>query len=103
MFEHKKKEKSIIKAKRFGVKQLSMPSQRVAKVEIMKPSMIEEFSKVNELPQATMKLNKMLYYRISLKYPCTLKSMHGNNNTIELEDQEESVGKELILCHEIHQ
>ncbi|KAI5649093.1 hypothetical protein M9H77_35098 [Catharanthus roseus] len=40
------------KAKRYGEKQLSVSPQGVAKVETLKPSMIEEFSKVNELPQA---------------------------------------------------
>ncbi|KAI5666909.1 hypothetical protein M9H77_16762 [Catharanthus roseus] len=45
-------EKSIIKPKRCGEEQLSIPPQGVTKVETLKPSMIEEFPTVNELPQA---------------------------------------------------
>ncbi|KAI5651021.1 hypothetical protein M9H77_37026 [Catharanthus roseus] len=49
IFDQKKKTKSIIKVKRCGKKQLFMPSQRVAKVENVKPSMLKEFLEINEL------------------------------------------------------
>ncbi|KAI5649298.1 hypothetical protein M9H77_35303 [Catharanthus roseus] len=36
----------------------------------------------------------------SLKHPCTLTLMLGRTHIMELEDQEASIGKELILSHE---
>ncbi|KAI5654066.1 hypothetical protein M9H77_31253 [Catharanthus roseus] len=48
------------------------------------------------------KLNSfaLIFYRISLEHPCTWTSMLGRNHTMEFEEQEEIVGKELSLCHE---
>ncbi|KAI5650468.1 hypothetical protein M9H77_36473 [Catharanthus roseus] len=98
MFEHEKNKKSIMKAKRCEEKQLSMPSQGVVMVETLKPSMSEEFPKVNELPQARIKVERvilhetklyssaLILYRISLKHLCTLTSMLVRNHTMELED-----------------
>ncbi|KAI5681324.1 hypothetical protein M9H77_02551 [Catharanthus roseus] len=59
-----KKAKSIITAKRCGEKQLSVSPERVTKVETLKPSMIDGFSKVNELPQVTMEVEESVVLHV---------------------------------------
>ncbi|KAI5648877.1 hypothetical protein M9H77_34882 [Catharanthus roseus] len=56
---------------------------------------IDHFLKETKLNSFALVLD-----RISLEHPCTLSSMHESNHTMELEDQEESLGKELILRYE---
>ncbi|KAI5653105.1 hypothetical protein M9H77_30292 [Catharanthus roseus] len=48
------------------------------------------------------KLNSfaLIFYRIFLEHPGTWTSMLGKNHTMQFEEQEEIVGKELSLCHE---
>ncbi|KAI5677754.1 hypothetical protein M9H77_08704 [Catharanthus roseus] len=64
IFYQEKKAKSIMKTKRCEDKQIFKPPQRVTKVETLKPSIIEEFSKVDELPQATIEVEETIVLHV---------------------------------------
>ncbi|KAI5668779.1 hypothetical protein M9H77_18632 [Catharanthus roseus] len=80
-------------------KQLSMPSQRVAKVGTLKPSMIEEFSKVNELPQAQEVVEESIVIHLVEETSNEDSCDNMNEKCIEKQEseKEEQRGKEIVL------
>ncbi|KAI5676533.1 hypothetical protein M9H77_07483 [Catharanthus roseus] len=101
-----KKEKSTMKAKICGEKQLFMPSQRVAKVEIMKPSKIEEFSKVNELPQATIEVEKSATTHVkedisNVEHFDFMRDKNIEIESIEIEEEDGVEEKERLMSENL--
>ncbi|KAI5664561.1 hypothetical protein M9H77_23884 [Catharanthus roseus] len=80
-------------------KQLFMQSQKVAKVGTLKPSMIEEFSKVNELPQAQEVVEESIVIHVVEKTSNEGSCDNMNEKGIEKQEseKEEQRGKEIVL------
>ncbi|KAI5664554.1 hypothetical protein M9H77_23877 [Catharanthus roseus] len=81
------------------IKQLSMPPQRVAKVGTLKPSMIEEFSKVNELPQAQEVVEESIVIQDVEETSNEDSCDNMNEKSIEKHEseKEEQRGEEIVL------
>ncbi|KAI5672514.1 hypothetical protein M9H77_12878 [Catharanthus roseus] len=73
-----------------------MPSQRVAKVEIMKLSAIEEFSKVNELPQVTIEVEESVVLHVKEEISNEDSCDNMNEKSIEKEKCNELKEKERV-------
>ncbi|KAI5671351.1 hypothetical protein M9H77_11715 [Catharanthus roseus] len=82
---------------------MDLPPQRVSNVEIMKPSMIEEFSTVNKLPQAQEVVEESIVIHVveetSNEDPCDCmneKSI-GKEECNEFKEKERGEEKEILV------
>ncbi|KAI5677014.1 hypothetical protein M9H77_07964 [Catharanthus roseus] len=78
-----------------------MPSQRVVKVE-MKPSMNEEFSKVNELPQDTIEVEESVVLHVmeeisNVQHCDLMRNKNMEKESIEIEEKERVEEKEILV------
>ncbi|KAI5658020.1 hypothetical protein M9H77_26813 [Catharanthus roseus] len=78
----------------YGDRQLSMPSQGVAKVEPFTPSMVDEFQRIKELPQA--KTEKSLETHIEKEISNEDSSDNMNEKSIEKEECFETKEKDKV-------
>ncbi|KAI5682213.1 hypothetical protein M9H77_03441 [Catharanthus roseus] len=74
----------------------------VAKVEIMKPSLIEEFSKVNELPQATIEVEKSAVQHVkeeisNVEHCDFMRDQNIEKESIEIKEKERAEEKEKLV------
>ncbi|KAI5653322.1 hypothetical protein M9H77_30509 [Catharanthus roseus] len=79
-----------------------MPSQRFVNVEIMKPSMIEEFSKVNELPQATIEVEECVVLHVkeeisNVEHCDVMGDTNLEKDNIEIKEKERVENKERLV------
>ncbi|KAI5672638.1 hypothetical protein M9H77_13002 [Catharanthus roseus] len=86
IFEHEKKEKSLMKAKECDSAQLSNPSQGVAKVGPLTPSIIEEAPKVKELPHAKLEIEESLETHVEKEISNEDSCDNINEKNIEKEE-----------------
>ncbi|KAI5681174.1 hypothetical protein M9H77_02401 [Catharanthus roseus] len=68
-------------------------SQKVAKVEIMKPSMIEEFPKVNELPQARIEVEEIVVLNVkeeisNVEHCGLMRDKNIDKDSVEIEKKD---------------
>ncbi|KAI5652986.1 hypothetical protein M9H77_30173 [Catharanthus roseus] len=83
-------------------KQFFKPPQRVAKVEIKKRSTIEEFSKVNELPQATIEVEESVVLHVkeeitNVEYCDLMRDKNTEKGSIKVKEEESVEENERLV------
>ncbi|KAI5653104.1 hypothetical protein M9H77_30291 [Catharanthus roseus] len=101
-FDQEKKEKSITNAQRFEGKQFFKPPQGLVKLETLKPSMVEESSKVNELPQATIEVEESVILHIkeeisNVEHCDLMRDKNIEKESIEIKDKERLEHQERLV------
>ncbi|KAI5676478.1 hypothetical protein M9H77_07428 [Catharanthus roseus] len=79
-----------------------MEPQGVVKVEIMQPSMIEEFSKVNELPQAKIEVEESVVLHVkeeiaNVEHCDLMRDKNIEKESIEIKERERVENNERLV------